>query len=520
VHCREEIDSVVSKKRLSVVAAAAAMALTLTACGGSSSSGSSGGSSDTLKLGVIVPPTTFAANGAAWANESPYIQAVYDSLLRESPDAEVQPWLATDWSYDDSKTVLTMTLRDNVTFTDGTKFDADVAAQNLIRFRDGTSANKSYLANMADAKAVDPTHLQITLSQPDPAFLLYLAQNAGAQESPTNFDKPDEKTNPVGSGPYVLDSGKTVAGSTYVFHKNPKYWAPDDQHYANLTINVYADPSAQVNALRGGQVNGLNLLDVTSQDQLKAAGLQIVTHELDWTGLILFDRNGTMNPALKDVRVRQAIAYSIDRDAMLKGAGKGFGTVTGQIFGKVNPAYDDSLDNTYPFDPDKAKQLLADAGYANGLTLQMPQVPGVFGASFDLVKQYLGDVGITVDYVQTPLNNAIADILAPKFPAAIFQLQEDPTAWQVAQFSISPTATFNPFKVQDPTIDGLLKTIQTGSESDANAAAQQLNKYVVDQAWFVPWYRVQGTFAASQDLKVVHQSDNAYPLLQNITPKS
>jgi peptide/nickel transport system substrate-binding protein len=373
---------------------------------------------------------------------------------------------------------------------------------------------------MTDAKAVDPTHLQITLAAPDPAFLLYLTQNAGAQESPKNFDTPNEKTSPIGSGPYVLDTDKTVSGSKYVFTKNPKYWAPDEQHYANLTINVYADPSAQVNALRGGQVDGLNLLDVTSQDQLKSAGLQIVTHELDWTGLILFDRAGTMNPALGDVRVRQAIAYSIDRDAMLKGAGKGFGTVTGQIFGKVNPAYDDSLENTYPFDPAKAKQLLADAGFANGLTIQMPQVPGVFGASFDLVKQYLGDVGITVDYVQTPLNNAIADILAPKFPAAVFQLQEDPTAWQVAQFQISSSATFNPFHVQDATIDGLLTTIQTGSEADAAAAAKQLNKYVVDQAWFVPWYRVQGTFAASQDLKVVHQSDNAYPLLQNITPKS
>src|SRR4051794_34173712 len=175
----------------------------MSACGGGDSGGSggSGGGSDALTLGVIVPPTSFAAANAGWANESPYIQAVYDSLLRESPKAEIEPSLATEWSYDDTKTVLTMTLRDDVTFTDGTKFDATAAAQNILAFKNGTSPNASYLANVSDAKAVDPTHLQITLSQPDPALLIYLAQNAGAQESPKAIGSADAQTNPVGSGP-------------------------------------------------------------------------------------------------------------------------------------------------------------------------------------------------------------------------------------------------------------------------------------------------------------------------------
>jgi peptide/nickel transport system substrate-binding protein len=508
---------VVSKKRLSAVAAAAAMALALTACGGSS--GSSGSTSDTLTLGAVFPPTSFAANGASWANESPYIQAVYDTLLRETPDAQIQPWLATDWKYNDDKTVLTMTLRDDVSFSDGTKFDADAAAQNLVRFRDGTSANKSYLANLADAKAVDPTHLQITLSQPDPALLVYLAQNAGAMESPKNFDTPDEKTHPVGSGPYVLNQDKTVVGSKYVFDSNPKYWA-DDRHYKNLVINVYTDSSAQVNALRAGQANGSNLLDATTQDQLKAAGLQFFPHELDWTGLILFDRGGSMNPALGNVKVRQAIAHAIDRDAILKGAGKGLGTVTGQVFNKNSTAYDKSLDDTYTYDPDKAKQLLTEAGFANGFTLQMPLIQVGSTAVTDLIKQYLGAVGITVDYVPTPLQNAIQDILAPKYAASYFILQQDSTAWQTAQFEISPAATFNVFHVQDPQVDSLLQTMQKGSDADAADAAKQLNKYVVDQAWFVPFYRLQSGFAGDKTLDVKQQSDNAYPYLYNITPKA
>jgi peptide/nickel transport system substrate-binding protein len=85
---------------------------------------------------------------------------------------------------------------------------------------------------------------------------------------------------------------------------------------------------------------------------------------------------------------------------------------------------------------------------------------------------------------------------------------------------MTQSATWNVFHQPDTTVEQLTKTIQTGSEQDAAAAAKQLNKYVVDQAWFVPFYRNQGTFAASSDLEVTHQSDNAYPYLQNITPNN
>src|SRR3954469_16037237 len=106
-----------------------------------------------------------------------------------------------------------MKLRDDVVFSDGTKFDASVAAQNILRFKAGTSPNASFLANVANATAVDPTTLQITLSSPDPALLLYLAQNPGAQESPAAVGPPDEQTTPIGSGRYVLDTGASVVGS-------------------------------------------------------------------------------------------------------------------------------------------------------------------------------------------------------------------------------------------------------------------------------------------------------------------
>ena len=126
-----------------------------------------------------------------WANESPYGQAVYDSLLQASPSGAIEPHLATAWSYNASKTVLTLTLRSDVKFTDGTAFDASTAAANLEAFQKGTSANAADLVNMESATAASPTKLVITLKQPDPAFLVYLTQNAGLQEEPEGVQQLD-----------------------------------------------------------------------------------------------------------------------------------------------------------------------------------------------------------------------------------------------------------------------------------------------------------------------------------------
>jgi peptide/nickel transport system substrate-binding protein len=144
------------------VALALLGSLVLGACGSSS------GSSSTLTLGVITPATTFEGPDMNWGNESLYNQAVYDSLLQVSPAGVIEPHLATAWSYNAAKTVLTMTLRTGVTFTDGTSFNASVAAQNLEAFQKGTSNNASFLINMASATAVSPTTLVIRLKQPDP----------------------------------------------------------------------------------------------------------------------------------------------------------------------------------------------------------------------------------------------------------------------------------------------------------------------------------------------------------------
>jgi len=502
-------------KSLAAVTVVAALGLTGCAASGS---GTDSKAPTTLTLGVLVPATTFSAADMNFANESPYGQAVYDTLLKAGPTGKILPDLATTWSYNADNTVLTLTLRDDVTFTDGTKFTADAAAQNLIRFRDGASPNKSFLASLADAKAVNDTTVELTLNQADPALLNYLTQNAGMVESPKAFGNSDIKTNPVGSGPYTLDTKTTVVGTSYKFTKNAKYWDPSSVHYSNLVLNVYPDTTSLLNAIKGGQVNGANLVNNDDLSEIEGAGYKINAFELNWTGLILFDRAGTMNPALKNVKVRQAINYAFDTKALLKAVGQGFGTTTTSIFPTSSVGYDKALDSRYAYDPKKAKALLADAGYAKGFTLNMPSTPLLGSATFTLIQQQLKDVGITVKYTDVG-NNFIADILAPKYPATYMILQEDQD-WALINFEITKTATFNPTKYSDPKVDALVKTVHNGTKAESDAAVKELNTYIVEQAWFAPWYRMQSSYATDAHTKVQTQVGNAYPYLWNFIPAS
>lgn len=503
-------------KRLAAAAIAITTMVGLTSCAADSQGGSSDGSGGTLTLGAIQTLSTFAAADSYWANESPYMQAVYDTVLRAEPDGTITEGLASEWTYNEDGTVLTLKIRDGVTFSDGSTLDADAVAQNLIRFRDGNSPDTNKMADLADAVATDASTVTVTLKQANPTFLFYLTQNAGLVEAPSAFESADIQTTPVGSGPYELDASKTVVGTSYAFTKRDGYWDEDSVHYDDLVINVYSDSTALVNALKGGQVNAATTVDNNDITEIEASGFTVNPLELNWTGLLLLDRDGTSSPALKDVRVRQAINYAFDKDALLKAVGQGYGTVTTQIFPESSEGYDPSLDSYYDYDLDKAKELMSEAGYADGFTLQMPSSALVGSSTFTLIQQQLSEIGITVEYTDAG-NNFIADVLAPKYPATWLALQQDPD-WALIQFELSPNAIFNPYKTTTPELETLIENVRTADEAGYADAVKAVNTWTVENAWFAPWYRPQLSFVTDANTKVEVQTGNAYPYLWNITP--
>lgn len=495
-------------------------ALALTGCAGAGDDGSGAsesGRADRLTLTAIIGPTSYdIGQGAEYGNRSPFFQAVFDTLLQKNAAGEIEPWLATEWEYNDDNTVLTLTLRDDVEFTDGTPLDADAVVASLERFRDGTAPQAATLAGKEFA-AVDPTTVTITQPTPDPSLVNLLSIAPGLIQAPSTFDDPDSATEPVGSGPYILDTAATVTGTTYVYTANPDYWNPDAVKYDNLTINVIEDPTATLNALKAGEANGAKIVNNDTIPEIEASGWTIESNELDFQGLLLFDRAGTMAPELADVRVRQAINMAFDREALLDALQAGYGTVTEQVFPETSVGYDEALDSTYGYDPEAAKELLAEAGYPDGFTLDMMSTPA-FQTTFDLVAQQLADIGITVNYTDPGTGNFITDMLAPKYPATWMALEQNPD-WQLINFMIAPQATFNPFRSQDPQVDEYIATIQMGGD-DAEQATKDLNAYIVEQAWFAPFFRVQGTYAVDANTNLEFWPTNAYPSIFGFSPKS
>jgi len=194
---------------LAALATTAALVLAGCSAGGSGSGdhATAGGTAKggTLTIGTVVDVKSFDPAQSHIGHYVQYDQAVYDSLLRRKPDGTLVPMLATKWSYNSDKTVLTLTLRKGVKFSDGTALDANAVKVNLDRFRTGNGPDASTLAQVESVEAKDPTTVVITLKAPDPALLDYLGNADGFIASPKAIEAGKIATTPVGSGPYTLD---------------------------------------------------------------------------------------------------------------------------------------------------------------------------------------------------------------------------------------------------------------------------------------------------------------------------
>lgn len=499
-------------KMKSLVAVGAAAALALTGIAPSHAAGS------TLTLGSVADVATFAASQAQYGNEVWFYQAVYDTLLRKKADDTLIPGLATSWSYDKAQTTLTLKIRANQKFSDGTPEDAAAVVANIVANRDSKGPAASYLASVATATATNPTTVVLKLNQVDPAVLENLAETAGLIESPKMIGTDAEKTNPVGAGPYTFDAADSKFGDHYTFQKNPNFWGASSVTYSTFTIKYIQDSTAMVNALETGAVQGANVAVNSSVPTLKAAGLKTVSAYLDCLGIYFSDRFGKMVPALKNVKVRQAMNMVFDRKAMLQAIDGGAGKVTEQYYPSQSPVYEASLNNTYKYDVAGAKKLMAAAGYAKGFTLAMPTLAAYFGqATYDIIAAQLAKINIKVDGQPQTGATFITDLQAPKWPASLMQFERAINGWKMLNFMVTPDSLFNNDHYSDATSKKLLAAIQAAPTTAKSIALQkQLNEYMVKQAWFLPFYEKQANFAFKGITVASAQAGNVIPYLYNI----
>jgi peptide/nickel transport system substrate-binding protein len=466
-----------------------------------------------LVIGSLLDVKSWDPSQADIGHMAPLYQAAYDNLILRTPDGKYKPNLATSWKLNADNTVMTLELRSGVKFTDGTAFDAAAAKANLDNFIKGNGPQAGTLAG-ASVAVVDSNSITITLKDPNPELAYYLSTTDSYMASPKALGTAGLKTTPVGSGPYMIDPSSS-AGSQEVFVANPNYWDKAKIKFKKVTFKIMGDTTARLNALLSGQIDA-TLLDTKTAPTAKTRGLTQYLNNVDWQGLLMFDRNGKINVFLKNVKVRQAIAYAINRAALLKAIQDGQGEITNQPFAKTSPAYDTALDKTYPFDIKKAKQLLTEGNASGGFDLTMAAWPDPTMNA--IVGDQLKAIGINVTWVQTPAADYRNALKTGKYAAGIFQLFQG-TPWVAINQLATPNGSWNILHSTDPVIDKALASLKDdASEKNLNAQATIINRFLVQNAWYIPFYRVPQLFFAGKHVKTANQAQNAVPYLYSYAP--
>ena len=504
----------------------AAGALVLSSCGGSSggsatSSGSAGGApaAQTLTLGNAGDIPTWDPGEMKEGMVIHYAEAVYDPLLRKTADSTIEGNLATDFTYNDDLTELTLTLQEGITFTDGQAFNADAVKANLEARKAGAGSASETAKSFTSVEAVDPKTVKITLSQPNPGLLAGLATYTGFMVSPASITAGTAGTAPVGTGPYTLDAAATQKGTSYTFAARPDYWNRSAFPFGTVVIKVIEDFTAMYNALSTDQVQFM-YATADMAEQAKTAGLTVDTVPGEWQGMILQDRAGTIAPALGDVRVRQAINYALDREAILKTFYAGLGQVSTQTFNPASDAWVESLNEQYPYDVAKAKALLAEAGYADGFTLPLSYSEGFQTPLIPILAQYMSEVGITLEPVSVAsFSNGGLDTLVGA-PAFVLSFSTNIPPWTDVLNKLTPTSLWNHFGYTDDTVAKFIEDIPKTSGDEQKKLYQEFNTYIVDQAWFAPIATLDNVYLSSKAIKVTMQQAQLVPSLRFFAPAS
>lgn len=441
-------------KRFAAGAAAVALLMGLTACGGGSTAdtGDDGGSTE-VSIGYAFAAETFdPVYAIAGAQASAHIHAIYGALIERDADGVERPGMAESWEWVDSKT-LRFTIRPGMTFTDGEDYDAEAVKTWIDYARTAEDAPYNNLEAIEEVVVEDPLTVTLHLNRPDPRLTKFFVGHMGAVPSPAAIESGELGISPIGAGPYILDAEKTVVDNTYTYEKNPDYWDADRFDFDTLVIKIYADANAMYNALVSGQVdigygNGSNFAAAESSD------LEIFSQPQNANGISLYDIEGVNVPALASVEVRQALNYAVDNQSIIDTVFQGQGIASSLGFTPGSgPGYDESLLDYYEYDPEKAKSLLAEAGYGDGFSFEAVTLPKDQPMA-EAVAGYLDAVGVTMNLVvRAPGETANTDIGKYDAAAAALGLADSfatpPNLW------LGPVSANNQRGYEDPDIRGL-----------------------------------------------------------------
>lgn len=358
----------------------------------------------------LEPPHLDPTAGAAAAIKEVGYANIFEGLTRIGPDGTVQPGLAESWEISDDGTVYTFSLHSGVTFHDGAEFSAEDVNFSIERAmaEDSVNPQKQLFAAIDNVEVVDPSTVRITLKHPQGAFLWNMGWGEAAIVSRSSADGNQER--PIGTGPFKFDNW--ARGSSITLVRNPDYWG-EPVALERAEFRIIPDAAAAIPALLSGDVHAFsNMAAGDALPQIESdPRFKVVIGSTE--GETVLSTNNKREPFDK-LEVRQAIAHAINREEIIAATFSGLGTPIGSHFAPHHPAYVD-LTGTYPYDPEKARELLAEAGFPDGFsaTIKLPPPPYARDGG-QVIASQLRQIGIELEIIPVEWADWLSQVFTDK----------------------------------------------------------------------------------------------------------
>ena len=472
-----------------------------------------------IVFGTILPPATNAETpqyggiikivdmaegaqplGVPWENQTidtKLMPPVIETFLREDVSGKVSPHLAKDYKVDLENKTITFWLHEGIKFHDGTDFNAEAAKWCVQKAMDNKVAR-----GWDSVEVVDDYTVRIHFENYRNDFLNRAASRSVGMISPTAFEKNGIKWarwHPVGTGPFKFV--RFQRGNILEYEKNENYWVKGKPYLDGIQFLFIRDPMTQMAALRARGEERIHVLSITSGEQasmMKAQGFKVLSMPIGPISMLPDSANA--DSPLSNQKVREAISYAIDREGIVKARGFGIWKPAYQFQPDVMPTYIPDFEGTR-YNPEKAKQLLKEAGYPNGFQTKMIVMPAMVDRdAMVAVQQNLKKVGIQVE-LEFPDMGGYSNYRFNGWHNG-FMVHHTRA---LANFNLTFSIYFLPNYKQFPSLqraEGLIPAIEASNNTTvpSKEKGQPLTRIIADNTMVIPIYYVYELYVLSANV--------------------
>ena len=527
---------------------AAVTAATLAACASQQSAGTDAAvdAGDPVTGGTLTyleyqPYTNLYPPQAGFYPNGGLVNNITARLTWQNPETlEIEPWVATEWTVNEDATEYTFELRDDVTFSDGTPLDAAAVAKNFDTFGLGNPdlghTVSEAINNYASSEVIYADTVVFHFSAPAPGFLQATSTITSGLLSPETLDRTLEElgagnaTEIVGSGPFVITDEKLGTELTLEAREDYDWAPPSSAHQGRayldeVRILITPEDSVRIGSLLSGQADYIRYVQAFDEARVESSGYDLYAPQTRGVNNALSLR--FTNPILSDIRVRQALVAGVDSQEVVDTVFTGNYPRATSALSATALGYKDESEH-YAYDPDKAEELLDEAGWEPGadgirekdgerlaLTVYEAKAQPLSKQTLELVAQQLKNIGVELNVKSADAGTYAEDIKNP-LKTPLYHSMVGRADYDVIKSQFH-TKNRNTLLSDDAELDRLLEAVASApAEEDRVAATQAVQDYLAEQAYVIPLFEEPQVYGAAPHVQGIGFESVARPVFYDV----